>query len=59
MENTIKWSHQALSSKIKEIHVLVHETGHIKDLHVKYEKGQPKKYDGGKGKYSILTCGED
>lgn len=36
MENTIKWSHQHLSSKIKEMQILKDESGHIKDLHVRY-----------------------
>lgn len=39
--------------------MLLHESGHIKDIHVKYEKGEPKKYDGGKGKYAVLTCGDE
>lgn len=61
MENTIKWSHQHLSSKIKEIQILRHEAGHIKDIHVRYEKGQPKKYDQStsKQRYEIFACSED
>ena len=61
MNNTIKWSHQHLSSKIKEIQILQHEEGHIKDIHVRYEKGEPKKYDqsGPKLKYQIFSCSED
>lgn len=39
--------------------MLLHESGHIKDIHAKYEKGEPKKYDGGKGKYLVLTCGDE
>jgi hypothetical protein len=57
-ENTIKWNHHQFSSKIKEIQILIHEDGHIKDIHVRYQKGEPKKYDSSKGKYSIFVCSE-
>lgn len=53
----VKWSHQAFASKIKEIHVLVHEKGYVKDIHAKYEKGQPKFYHSkSKSCYQSLAC---
>jgi hypothetical protein len=34
--NCLKWSHQHLSSKIREVQFLRHEEGHIRALHVRY-----------------------
>ena len=56
-EGVYQWSHQHLSSKIKEIQVLVHSEGHVRDIHARYEKGEPKKYDQA-GRFEVLTCGE-
>lgn len=41
--------------------ILSHEDGHIKDIHVRYDKGEPKKYDRStqRQRYEIFTCCED
>ena len=41
---TFKWSHQPYASRMLQINVVLHQDGHIKDIHARYEKGQPQKY---------------
>jgi hypothetical protein len=40
---------------------MITESGGIRDVHARYEKGEPKKYDSTnpKLKSSVLTCSEN
>ena len=50
-----KWNHHSYSSKIKEIQILPHKKGHIKAIHVRYQKGEPSKVY---GEYCSFVCEE-
>lgn len=42
-EGSRKWNHKWLSSKIIEVQVCPHPSGHIKEVNFRYEKGEPEK----------------
>lgn len=56
-QNSMKWNDHQFSSKIKEIQIIPHADGHIKDIHVRYQKGEVNQVDH-KQKYSVFICAE-
>ena len=56
MQSSHKWNHHSFSSKVKEVQIMPHSNGHVRNINFRYEKGEPPKPE--MGQYASFCCEE-